>query len=139
MNTPAQIIDWISARCGVCIDRTGHYGAQAPDLVNDYAADLYGLSHILGHGKDMADRLARAHGWTEIAPDQPAEFGDVFSAGPYGDYGGGYGYCGVVIAPRGDELVVFAQNKDGTGQDPASVHLIPRADVIGYARPPIAD
>ena len=134
MTTPAQIIDWISYQRGVCIDRTGHYGAQAPDLVNDYAAELYGLPHIFGHGHDVAGNLVRSHGWEEIAPDQPAEFGDVFSTGPYA---GGYGYCGVVIAPRGDKLVVFAQNKDGTGQDPASVQLVSRADVIGYARPPI--
>lgn len=137
MTTPAQIIDWISYQRGVCIDRTGHYGAQAPDLVNDYAAELYGLPHIRGHGKDMTDRLACYHGWKEIAPDQPAEFGDVFSTGPHGGYEGGYGYCGVVIAPRGGELVVFAQNKNGTGQDPASIQLISSADVIGYARPPI--
>ena len=134
MTTIAQIIDWISATRGVCIDRTGRYGAQAPDLVNDYAAELYGLPHILGHGKDMADHLARAHGWEEIAPDQPAEFGDVFSTGPYG---GGYGYCGVVIGPRGDKLVVFAQNANGTGEDPASFQLIPKNGITGYARPPI--
>ena len=134
MTTTAQIADWISHQRGVCIDRTGHYGAQAPDLVNAYAADLFGLPHIFGHGKDVAGNLVRAHGWEEITPDQPAEFGDVFSTGPYA---GGYGYCGVVIAPRGDKLVVFAQNNDGTGQDPASIQLIARANVIGYARPPI--
>lgn len=136
MTTLAQIIDWISATRGVCIDRTGRYGAQAPDLVNDYAAELYGLPHIFGHGEDVAGNLARAHDWEEIAPDQPAEFGDVFSTRPYSSYEP-YGYCGVVIAPRGDELVVFAQNKDGTGQDPASVQLIPKVNVICYARPPI--
>lgn len=136
MTTPAQIIDWISHQRGVCIDRTGHYGAQAPDLVNDYAAELYGLPHIFGHGHDVAGNLVRSHGWEEIAPDQPAEFGDVFSTRPYSSYEP-YGYCGVVIATRGDELVVFAQNKNGTGQDPASVQLIPKAHVIGYARPPI--
>ena len=136
MTTPAQIIDWISDKRGVCIDRTGHYGAQAPDLVNDYAAELYGLPHIFGHGHDVAGNLVRSHGWEEIAPDQPAEFGDVFSTRPYSSYEP-YGYCGVVIATRGDELVVFAQNKDGTGQDPASVQLVPKVNVIGYARPPI--
>ena len=136
MTTPAQIIDWISYQRGVCIDRTGHYGAQAPDLVNDYAAELYGLPHIFGHGKDMAGRLALVRGWKEIEPDQPAEFGDVFSTRPYSSHEP-YGYCGVVIAPRGDKLVVFAQNKDGTGQDPASVQLISKAHAIGYARPPI--
>lgn len=136
MTTPAQIIDWISHQRGVCIDRTGHFGAQAPDLVNDYAAELYGLPHIFGHGHDVAGNLVRSHGWEEIAPDQPAEFGDVFSTRPYSSYEP-YGYCGVVIATRGDELVVFAQNKNGTGQDPASVQLIPKAHVIGYARPPI--
>ena len=136
MTTIAQIIDWISATRGVCIDRTGHYGAQAPDLVNDYAAELYGLPHVWGHGNDVAGNLVRSHGWEEIAPDQPAEFGDVFSTRPYSSYEP-YGYCGVVIATRGDELVVFAQNKDGTGQDPASVQLVPKVNVIGYARPPI--
>ena len=136
MTTIAQIIDWISATRGVCIDRTGRYGAQAPDLVNDYAAELYDLPHIFGHGHDVAGNLVRSHGWEEIAPDQPAEFGDVFSTRPYSSYEP-YGYCGVVIATRGDELVVFAQNKDGTGQDPASVQLIPKANVIEYARPPI--
>ena len=136
MTTPAQIIDWISDKRGVCIDRTGHYGAQAPDLVNDYAAELYGLPHVWGHGNDVAGNLVRSHGWEEIAPDQPAEFGDVFSTRPYSSYEP-YGYCGVVIATRGDELVVFAQNKDGTGQDPASVQLVPKVNVIGYARPPI--
>ena len=135
MTTPAQIIDWISNQRGVCIDRTGHYGAQAPDLVNDYAVELYGLPHIWGHGNDVAGNLVRSHGWEEIAPDQPAEFGDVFSTSTYSSHEP-YGYCGVVIAPRGDELVVFAQNKDGTGQDPASVQLIPRANVSGSARPP---
>ena len=136
MTTPAQIIDWISHQRGVCIDRTGHYGAQAPDLVNDYAAELYGLPHVWGHGNDVAGNLVRSHGWEEIAPDQPAEFGDVFSTSTYSSHEP-YGYCGVVIATRGDELVVFAQNKDGTGQDPASVQLVPKANVIGYARPPI--
>ena len=102
MTTIAQIIDWISATRGVCIDRTGHYGAQAPDLVNDYAAELYGLPHIFGHGHDVAGNLVRSHDWEEIAPDQPAEFGDVFSTRPYSSYEP-YGYCGVVIAPRGDE------------------------------------
>ena len=136
MTTPAQIIDWISDKRGVCIDRTGHYGAQAPDLVNDYAAELYGLPHIFGHGHDVAGNLVRSHGWEEIAPDQPAEFGDVFSTRPYSSHEP-YGYCGVVIVPRGDKLVVFAQNKDGTGQDPASVQLVPKVNVIGYARPPI--
>ena len=136
MTTIAQIIDWISYQRGVCIDRTGHYGAQAPDLVNDYAAELYGLPHVWGHGNDVAGNLVRSHGWEEIAPDQPAEFGDVFSTRPYSSYEP-YGYCGVVIADRGDELVVFAQNKNGTGQDPASVQLVPKANVIGYARPPI--
>ena len=136
MTTIAQIIDWISATRGVCIDRTGRYGAQAPDLVNDYAAELYGLPHIFGHGHDVAGNLVRSHGWEEIAPDQPAEFGDVFSTRPYSSYEP-YGYCGVVIATRGDKLVVFAQNKDGTGQDPASVQLVPKVNVIGYARPPI--
>ena len=53
MTTPAQIIDWISDKRGVCIDRTGHFGAQAPDLVNDCAAELYGLPHIFGHGHDV--------------------------------------------------------------------------------------
>ena len=136
MTTIAQIIDWISATRGVCIDRTGHYGAQAPDLVNDYAAELYGLPHVWGHGNDVAGNLVRSHGWEEIAPDQPAEFGDVFSTSTYSSHEP-YGYCGVVIATRGDELVVFAQNKDGTGQDPASVQLVPKVNVIGYARPPI--
>ena len=60
----------------------------------------------------------------------------MFSTSTYSSYEP-YGYCGVVIAPRGDELVVFAQNKDGTGQDPASVQLVPKVNVIGYARPPI--
>ena len=137
MTTPAQIIDWISYQRGVCIDRTGHYGAQAPDLVNDYAAELYGLPHIFGHGHDVAGNLARSHGWGSIDPTRPAQFGDVFSAGPYGDYGGGYGYCGVVIVERDAELVVFAQNTDGTGQDPARIQAIPRRVVIGLARPPI--
>lgn len=136
MTTPAQIIDWISCQRGVCIDRTGFYGAQAPDLVNDYAAELYGLPHIFGHGKDVAGNLAHSHGWEAIGPDQPAQFGDVFSTSPYSPHEP-YGYCGVVIAPRGKDLLVFAQNKDGTGQDPASVQLIRRANVIGYARPPI--
>lgn len=136
MTTTAQIIDWISDKRGVCIDRTGHYGAQAPDLVNDYAAELYGLPHVWGHGNDVAGNLVRSHGWEEIAPDQPAEFGDVFSTSTYSSHEP-YGYCGVVIATRGDELVVFAQNKDGTGQDPASVQLVPKVNVIGYARPPI--
>ena len=136
MTTTAQIIDWISDKRGVCIDRTGHYGAQAPDLVNDYAAELYGLPHVWGHGNDVAGNLVRSHGWEEIAPDQPAEFGDVFSTSTYSSHEP-YGYCGVVIATRGDELVVFAQNKDGTGQDPASVQLVPKTNVIGYARPPI--
>ena len=136
MTTIAQTIRWMDANHGKCIDRDGLYGAQAPDLVNAYAADLFGLPHIFGHGKDMAANLARSHDWEEIAPDQPAEFGDVFSTRPYSSHEP-YGYCGVVIAPRGDKLVVFAQNKDGTGQDPASVQLVPKVNVIGYARPPI--
>ena len=136
MTTISQTIRWMDANHGKCIDRDNRYGAQAPDLVNAYAQDLYDLPHIFGHGKDMAGNLVRSHGWGEISPDQPAEFGDVFSTRPYSSHEP-YGYCGVVIAPRGDKLVVFAQNKDGTGQDPASVQLIPKANVIGYARPPI--
>ena len=133
MTTPAQIIDWISHQRGVCIDRTGHYGAQAPDLVNDYAAELYDLPHIFGHGHDVAGNLVRSHGWEEIAPDQPAEFGDVFSS--IGD--GLYGFCGVVILDLGTKLVVFVQNVNGTGEDPASFQLISKAGITGYARPPI--
>ena len=136
MTTISQTIRWMDANHGKCIDRTGAYGAQAPDLVNAYAADVFGLPHIFGHGHDVAGNLVRSHGWEEIAPDQPAEFGDVFSTRPYSSHEP-YGYCGVVIAPRGDKLVVFAQNKDGTGQDPASVQLVPKVNVIGYARPPI--
>lgn len=136
MTTTAQITDWITAHTGECIDRTGFYGAQAPDLVNAYAADLFDLPHIFGNGEDMAANLARVHGWGEISPDQPAQLGDVFSTRPYSSHEP-YGYCGVVIAPRGDDLVVFAQNNDGTGQDPAAVRIIPKTNVIGYARPPI--
>ena len=136
MTTASQTIRWMDANHGKCIDRDNRYGAQAPDLVNAYAQDLYNLPHVLGNGKDMSANLARVHGWEEIGPDQPAEFGDVFSTRPYSSYEP-YGYCGVVIATRGDELVVFAQNKDGTGQDPASVQLVPKVNVIGYARPPI--
>lgn len=136
MTTISQTIRWMDANHGKCIDRDNRYGAQAPDLVNAYAQDLYDLPHVFGHGKDVAGNLARVHGWGEIAPDQPAEFGDVFSTRPYSSHEP-YGYCGVVIAPRGADLVVFAQNKNGTGQDPASVQLIPKANVIGYARPPI--
>ena len=136
MTTPAQIIDWISYQRGKCIDRTGFYGAQAPDLVNAYAQDLYNLPHVLGNGKDMAANLARVHGWEEIGPDEHAKLGDVFSASANATYSP-YGYCGVVILDLGTKLVVFVQNANGTGQDPASVQLIPRPAVIGYARPPI--
>ena len=136
MTTASQTIRWMDANHGKCIDRDNRYGAQAPDLVNAYAGDLYDLPHVLGNGKDMAANLARVHGWEEIGPDEHAKLGDVFSTRPYSSHEP-YGYCGVVIAPRGDKLVVFAQNKDGTGQDPASVQLVPKANVIGYARPPI--
>ena len=135
MTTIAQIIDWIADTRGVFIDRTGHYGAQAPDLVNDYAAELYGLPHIFGHGRNVAGNLIRSHGWKEVGPDQPAEFGDVFSSS--GDVINPHGYCGVVVGTRDDMLVVFAQNKNGTGRDPAGIHLYPKADTIEYARPPI--
>ena len=50
-----------------------------------------------------------------------------------------YGYCGVVILDLGTKLVVFVQNADGTGEDPASFQLISKDGVLGYARPPIAD
>ena len=53
MTTIAQTIRWMDANHGKCIDRTGFYGAQAPDLVNAYAQDLYDLPHVLGNGKDM--------------------------------------------------------------------------------------
>ncbi len=133
MTTTAQITDWITAHTGECIDRDGLYGAQAPDLVNAYAADLFGLPHVLGHGKDMAANLARVHGWGEISPDQPAQLGDVFST--VGD--GLYGNCGLVVADLGDNFEAFTQNNDGTGEDPAAVRIIPKTNVIGYARPPI--
>ena len=136
MTKTAQITDWITAHTGECIDRDGHFGAQAPDLVNAYAADLFGLPHVLGNGKDMSANLARVHGWEEIGPDQPAEFGDVFSTRPYSSYEP-YGYCGVVILDLGTKLVVFVQNVNGTGEDPASFQLISKADITGYARPPI--
>ena len=133
MTTTAQITDWITAHTGECIDRDGLYGAQAPDLVNAYAADLFGLPHIFGHGKDVAGNLARVHGWGEISPDQPAQLGDVFSAVSYGLYGN----CGLVVADLGDNFEAFTQNNDGTGEDPAAVRIIPKTNVIGYARPPI--
>ena len=76
------------------------------------------------------------HDWEEIGPDEHAKLGDVFSTSANATYSP-YGYCGVVILDLGTKLVVFAQNKDGTGQDPASTQLVPKAHVIGYARPPI--
>ena len=136
MTTPAHIIDWISYQRGVCIDRTGHYGAQAPDLVNAYAGDLYDLPHVLGNGEDMAANLARVHGWEEIGPDEHAKLGDVFSTSANATYSP-YGYCGVVILDLGAKLVVFVQNVNGTGEDPASFQLISKEGITGYARPPI--
>ncbi|MCV7708627.1 hypothetical protein M3C81_000505 [Micrococcus luteus] len=133
MTTTAQITEWADANHGKCIDRDNRYGAQAPDLVNAYAQDLYDLLHVFGHGKDMAANLARVHGWEEIGPDEHAKLGDVFSS--IGD--GLYGFCGVVILDLGAKLVVFVQNANGTGEDPASFQLISKADVIGYARPPV--
>ena len=136
MTTTAQITDWITAHTGECIDRDGLYGAQAPDLVNAYAADLFGLPHVLGNGKDMAANLARVHGWEEIGPDEHATLGDVFSTSANATYSP-YGYCGVVILDLGTKLVVFVQNANGTGEDPASFQLISKAGITGYARPPI--
>lgn len=136
MTTISQTIRWMDANHGWCIDRTGAYGAQAPDLVNAYAQDLYDLPHVLGNGKDMAANLARVHGWEEIGPDEHAKLGDVFSTRPYSSYEP-YGYCGVVILDLGAKLVVFVQNANGTGEDPASFQLISKADITGYARPPI--
>ena len=136
MTTTHQIIEWADANHGWCIDRTGHYGAQAPDLVNAYAQDLYDLPHVLGNGKDMAANLARVHGWEEIAPDEHAKLGDVFSTSANATYSP-YGFCGVVILDLGVKLVVFVQNVNGTGEDPASFQLISKAGITGYARPPI--
>ena len=133
MTTIAQTIRWMDANHGKCIDRDNRYGAQAPDLVNAYAQDLYDLPHIFGHGKDMAANLARVHGWKEIGPDEHAKLGDVFSSIREGLYG----YCGVVILDLGAKLVVFVQNANGTGEDPASFQLISKAGITGYARPPI--
>ena len=136
MTTISQTIRWMDANHGKCIDRDNRYGAQAPDLVNAYAQDLYDLPHVLGNGKDMAGNLARVHGWEEIGSDEHAKLGDVFSTSANDTYSP-YGYCGVVIGPRGDKLVVFAQNANGTGEDPASFQLISKAGITGYARPPI--
>ena len=136
MTTASQIIEWADANHGKCIDRTGAYGAQAPDLVNAYAQDLYDLPHVLGNGKDMAANLARVHGWEEIGPDEHAMLGDVFSTSSNATYSP-YGYCGVVILDLGTKLVVFVQNVNGTGEDPASFQLISKAGITGYARPPI--
>ena len=136
MTTISQTIRWMDANHGKCIDRDNRYGAQAPDLVNAYAADLFGLPHVFGHGKDMAANLARVHGWEEIGPDEHAKLGDVFSTSANATYSP-YGYCGVVILDLGVKLVVFVQNVNGTGEDPASFQLISKADVTGYARPPI--
>ena len=133
MTTISQTIRWMDANHGWCIDRDNRYGAQAPDLVNAYAGDLYGLPHVLGNGKDMSANLARVHGWEEIGPGGHAKLGDVFSS----NSDGLYGYCGVVILDLGIKLVVFVQNVNGTGEDPASFQLISKAGVIGYARPPI--
>ena len=133
MTTTHQIIEWADANHGWCIDRDNRYGAQAPDLVNAYAQDLYSLPHVLGNGKDMAANLARVHGWEEIGPDEHAKLGDVFSSIREGLYG----YCGVVILDLGTKLVVFVQNANGAGEDPASFQLISKVGVIGYARPPI--
>ena len=135
MTTTAQIIDWIAAHTGECIDRTGLYGAQAPDLVNAYAGDLFGLPYTFGHGKDVTGNLARLDGWGEVSPDLPAQLGDVFSA--LGD--GIYGNCGLVVRDLGDNFEVFTQNNDGTGEDPAALRVIPKSNVIGYARPPLTD
>ena len=136
MTTASQITEWADANHGKCIDRDGHFGAQAPDLVNAYAADLFGLPHIFGHGKDMAGNLARVHGWEEIGPDEHAKLGDVFSTSSNATYSP-YGYCGVVILDLGTKLVVFVQNANGTGEDPASFQLISKEGITGYARPPI--
>ena len=133
MTTIAQTIRWMDANHGWCIDRDNRYGAQAPDLVNAYAQDLYDLPHVLGNGKDMAANLARVHGWEEIGPDEHAKLGDVFSSIRECLYG----YCGVVILDLGAKLVVFVQNANGTGEDPASFQLISKAGITGYARPPI--
>ena len=43
----------------------------------------------------------------------------------------------VVILDLGTKLVVFVQNVNGTGEDPASFQLISKAGITGYARPPI--
>ena len=59
MTTISQTIRWMDANHGWCIDRDNRYGAQAPDLVNAYAGDLYDLPHVLGNGKDMAANLAQ--------------------------------------------------------------------------------
>ena len=136
MTTTSQTVRWMDANAGECIDRDGRYGAQSPDLVNAYAADLYGLPHVLGNGKDMAGNLARVHGWEEIGSDEHAKLGDVFSTSANDTYSP-YGHCGVVILDLGAKLVVFVQNANGSGEDPASFQLISKNDVIGYARPPI--
>lgn len=135
MPSTTEVRAWIAANTGRLIDRDGVYGAQAPDLVNAYAADLFGLPHIFGHGKDVAGNLARVHGWGEISPDQPAQLGDVFSeaSGPANPYG----YCGVVVADLLADLCAITQNADSTGEDPAAIRIIPKANVTGYARPPI--
>ena len=41
------------------------------------------------------------------------------------------------IQAFGTKLVVFVQNVNGTGEDPASFQLISKEGITGYARPPI--
>ena len=135
MTTPAQIIDWISHQRGVCIDRTGHYGAQAPDLVNDYAAELYGLPYIFGHGHDVAGNLARSHGWKEIAPDQPVLLAHfvafrrpaIEALVPLARARGEHARCGRPLLPRARALLPRARRRrarrDGGLPDRVAVDL----------------
>lgn len=137
MPSTAEVRAWIAANTDRLIDRDGVYGAQAPDFVNAYAQDLYGLPHVHGHGKDIAHNLARVDGWSGIAVSSHAQLGDVFSeaSGPANPYG----YCGLVVADLLADLCVITQNADSTGEDPVAIRIIPKTNVTGYARPPITD
>ena len=126
---PDHIRPWAEKVHGTEVDFDGVYGAQGPDLVNAYAHEVYGMKYSRGNGIDKAAYMAvdyKEHGWTFHEPDEHSEPGDVGSMVTNTPWG----QCFITVEDHGDELDVLYQNPG-----PVAVHHIPKAVVVGYARP----
>lgn len=126
---PGHIRPWAEKVHGTEVDFDGAYGAQGPDLVNSYAAEVYGMPYSCGNGIDKAANMARDyadHGWTWHPPHGHSQPGDIGSMRTDTEHG----QCFITIQDHGDELDALCQNPG-----PVAVRRISKDAVVGYARP----